>query len=289
MTLASLLLAVLAAGCNAVSSVMQRKANLQEPPSRRFGVHLLWRVVRQPSWGVGIGALIASFALQATALGLGTLSTVEPVLAVELPMTLFLGAWTFRHPLGWREYGSAAAMAAGLAVFVVAIGPSGGDAARVSGGVAGIAAAATLAAIIALVVVAERGAARARPALLGAAAGAMFGLTASLMKIAVAVVSRDGFAAVLRHWELYGMGAFGITSLVLVQAALHAGTLVAVQPGLTLMDPLVSVAWGTLLLGEASHRGPVLLLAPVGAAIIVAAVLVLARSPALSWLGPGSG
>jgi hypothetical protein len=71
-----------------------------------------------------------------------------------------------------------------------------------------------------------------------------------------------------------------------VQAALHAGTLVAAQPGLTLMDPLVSVVWGVAVLGEHVRLGAALVFAVLGAVIVAAAVLVLARSRAL--VGDGS-
>jgi EamA domain-containing membrane protein RarD len=68
---------------------------------------------------------------------------------------------------------------------------------------------------------------------------------------------------------------------VLVQAALHAGTLVAAQPGFTLMDPLVSVVWGVAVLGEHVRTGLSMAFAALGAAVVVVAVLLLARSRAL--------
>jgi hypothetical protein len=87
--------------------------------------------------------------------------------------------------------------------------------------------------------------------------------------------------ALLSTWETYATVAAGIGSVVLVQAALHAGTLVAAQPGFTLMDPLVSVLWGVGVLGEHVRTGTALLVAGLGAAFVVLAVLLLARSRAL--------
>jgi hypothetical protein len=122
---------------------------------------------------------------------------------------------------------------------------------------------------------------RARAAAYGAAAGSGFGLTASLMKVAITALEDGGVSRLLTTWETYAAATAGVCSVVLVQAALHAGTLVAAQPGLTLMDPLVSVAWGVGVLGEHVRLGVALVFAVLGAAIVAAAVLVLARSRAL--------
>jgi hypothetical protein len=49
-----------------------------------------------------------------------------------------------------------------------------------------------------------------------------------------------------------------------VQAALNAGALVAAQPGITLLDPLVAVLWGTVVVHEQTRTGPILLIAGLG-------------------------
>ena len=273
----SLVLAVLAAGCNAVSSVMQRKANRAEAMQCDFGVALLLRLLTRPAWLVGLAALITSFLLQATALAIGTLSAVEPVLVLELPLALILGSYVLQHPIRHRDWLVAVVMAAGLALLVAVLDPSGGDAQHISTPLALVAAAATAGGVVALVLAARSGPERSRAALYGVAAGSGFGLTASLMKLAVARLSADGPAGLFSAWETYAMVAFGIASLGLVQAALNAGTLVAAQPGITLLDPLVSLLWGTVVIGERTRTGPILLLAALGAAVIVGAALYLAR------------
>ena len=288
----SLVIAAVAACCNAFSSVMQRKANRQaseQPAGRRFGVALLVRLVENRAWLLGFTAMIASFLLQATALSIGTLSAVEPMLVIELPLTLILGAWLLHHPLPPRDWGTSAAMAVGLAVFIAVLAPSGGDAAGVDETVSAVATGATVAAIAGAAAFARYGPDRSRAAVFGAAAGAGFGLTASFMKIAVAHLTADGVLGLLRTWELYGMIAAGVASVVLVQAALHSGTLVAAQPGITLLDPLVSLLWGTTVVGETTRTGLALLGAAAGAAVIVTAVVVLSRVSARSAEGSSSG
>jgi len=273
----SLTLAVLAAACNAVSSVLQRKANRDEAEQREFGAALLLHLLRRPAWLLGFAALIASFLLQATALAHGTLSEVEPILVLELPLTLVLGAYVLKYPVRHRYWLVAAGMGAGLALLIVGLDPSGGDAAHISTPLALVATAGTVGGVVALVMAARSGPARSRAALYGVAAGSGFGLTASLMKLAVAQLSADGPAGLFSAWETYAMAVFGIASLGLVQAALNAGTLVAAQPGITLLDPLVSLLWGTVVIGEQTRSGPVLGLAGLGAALIIAGAVLLAR------------
>jgi len=277
----ALVLAALAAGCNALSSVLQRRANRAESEDTSFGLRLLVSVVRRPVWLFGLLAMIASFLLQAAALGLGTLSSVEPVLALELPATMLLAAWLLPVVLTGRDWALATMMAAGLAVFITALEPSGGDAGHVSHLRVLTAAGLTACGIAALVVAGTAGPRRARAAAYGAAAGSGFGLTASMLKVAVTALADGGVVALLRTWETYATVAAGIASVVLVQAALHAGTLVAAQPGFTLMDPLVSVLWGLGVLGEHVRAGAALVFAGLGAASVVLAVLLLARSRAL--------
>lgn len=278
MNVLSLLLAVLAAGCNAVSSVFQRKANKREGERRRFGVRLLLKLVRQPVWLVGVLAMIGSFLLQASALSIGTLTAVEPVLVLELPATLVLGAWVLHHPLRRRDWLGAVAMAAGLALMIAVLAPTGGDAQHTAPVIAVLATGAALTVIATLLLIGRFGPRGSRAALFGAASGSGFGLAASLMKMAMSALMHGGAVGLLTAWETYGAVVAGVGSVVLVQAALHAGTLVAAQPGITLLDPAVSILWGILVLGETVRQGPILVLAVLGAAIIAAAALALIRA-----------
>jgi len=122
----SYLLAVLAACANATSSVLQRKANRKVP--RRL--NLSWRLIRsllhQPVWFGGIAAICVGFLLQATALGEGQLSMVEPILILELPLTLILASRVFGQRMRGREWGSAVAMTAGLGALLYLLQPSAG-------------------------------------------------------------------------------------------------------------------------------------------------------------------
>jgi hypothetical protein len=288
------LLAVLAAVANAVSSVLQRKANRQAPGAHNLSWRLIADLLRTPVWFVGIVALITGFLLQASALGTGDLATVEPVLVLELPLTLMLGSRVFGNHLSRREWLPAVAMTAGLGGLLYGLAPTAGRA--VGPGwttwVAGIGI--TLLALTVLVAwaVRERGRARrdrrggrmAQAAILGVAAGATFGLTAAFMKGMTQEFAR-GFGALFTTWEMYGMVVSGLAGMFLMQSALNAGRLLAAQPGLTLADPVVAVAWGVFAFGEHVRGGLYSVLEVGSLAAVVAGAITLSRSPLLAGSG----
>jgi drug/metabolite transporter (DMT)-like permease len=57
---------------------------------------------------------------------------------------------------------------------------------------------------------------------------------------------------------------------------------VAAQPGLTLTDPIVSILWGVLAFHEQVRGGWFAVAGAASGLIVVAAVVVLARSPTLA-------
>ena len=276
----SLVLAALAATGNAAAAVLQRKAALEEQ-DKAFGRGVLGQLVRKPVWVAGILAMVAAFVLHATALNLGELSAVEPIIALELPLSLLFASWVFGSGLGRLEWTSTITMTGGVIVVLTALSPSPGKPTSVShvdyvlagGGTAG-----TLG-LLCLISRVFRG--PLRSACLGAAAGVSFGLTASLVKESVAQLSSRGLFGLVSTWQTYAAISFGVLGIILVQAALHAGRLVAAQPGITLMDPLVSTLWGVLVFDEQVRGGVYLLIAGLGAVAMLASVVVLAHSPLL--------
>lgn len=285
------LFAVLAAGANATSSVLQRKAGRQVPKKQNLSLRLVWSLAHEPVWFGGMMAVIVGFLLQAAALANGQLSVVEPILVFELPATLILASRVFGSRLHRREWGAAAAMTAGLAGLLYLLSPSPGQplGVRWYGWLASIGA--NLAFVAVMVAWGRRGPAGSGPrsgqsstrqaAVLAVAAGATFGLTAALIKGMTANLSR-GISALFTSWQLYAMIAAGVLAMFLVQSAMNAGRLVAAQPGLTLSDPIVSILWGVFVFHEQVRTGWFLVLAAASGLVMAAAVVVLAHSPLLS-------
>jgi len=281
----SYFLAILAAGANATSSVLQRKANREIPQRENLSWKLIWSLLHKPVWFCGILAVTFGFLLQASALGAGELSAVEPILVVELPLTLILAARVFGSRMGWREWGSTLAMTAALAGLLYFLSPTAGRSDTVHPYVWLIGIGANLALVGALVAWGRQGPAghshgeggtgssSRQAALFGVAGGSAFGLTAALMKGMTTHFS-NGFGAVLASWQLYAMVAAGVGGMFLVQSALNAGQLIAAQPGLTLSDPIVSILWGVLAFHEKVRGGSLSLLFAALCAVLLAAAVV---------------
>jgi len=277
--LASVLLALCAAATNAASSVLQRWANLRQVEAGHGPVARVVGLPRQPTWLAGIGVLIVSFLLQAGALAVGQLATVQPLLALELPMAVLLGSVVFSHHLRPAAWMAILAMTLGVVLFLVSLHPTAGTLEHPSGGALARAAGLT-AAIVALLVgaaFAARGARRA--ALLGIASGVAFALTAAFMSAALA----EGISwGLFGRWQSYLVPLTGIASLLLFQLGLQSGTLVAVQPGVTLSDPVVSVALGAWLFHEGVRTGTWLAPETLGIAIVGWGAIRLSREA--RWL-----
>jgi drug/metabolite transporter (DMT)-like permease len=275
-------LAVLAAVANGLASVLQRKAARDQPVSENLSMRLMWHLLHRPAWFGGILAVIAGFLLQAVALGSGRISVVEPVLVLELPATLLLAALVFRSSLSAREWGAAAAMTAGLAALLYALSPSGGSSAAVSWQL-WVTAVGLNVAVVGIGVgwaVSQPAGAR-RAAILGASTGCTFGLTAALIK-GMTDQAAHGLTHIFTSWQLYAMIVSGSGAMFLLQSAMNAGRLLATQPGLTLVDPVVSILWGVFVFKEQARGGWFVLLALAGAAVVTVSVVALARSPLLS-------
>lgn len=271
-------LAVLAALANATSSTLQRRANRDEPDDVAFTPRIMLDLLRRPVWLGGILAVIAGFLLQAGALSRGNLAVVEPVLTLELPFTLGLASVMFKARLRVREWTSAALLTGGVVLLLIALSPSGGSSAHVPLYEWGIGLAANLGVVGILVARGLRAGPAARAALLGVATGAMFGLTAALMT-RMSVGFASGVAGALTMWQTYAMIATGGAAMYLLQNALQAGTLVAVQPGLTLTDPLVSIIWGVIVFHEHVNGGLWYLVAVVAGGMLILGTVWLSNSP----------
>jgi hypothetical protein len=182
-------------------------------------------------WLIAFASLVASFLLQAVALRFGALSAVEPIITLEVPLTLLLASRVFPGRLSRGDWASILIMTAGMAGLVGALGPSGGDPTEVDDLTYVTAGAATAAGITGLVLIAGRGGPMWRTACLGAAAGTSFGMTATMIKATMAALAVGGISGLLTAWQTYVAVGSGVTGLILVQAALHAGPLLAAQPG----------------------------------------------------------
>lgn len=273
------LLAFLAAASNAASNILQRQANRQEPPEAAMRLRLILDLLHRPVWLAGLVTVIASFLLDAAALHAGRLAAVQPILVLELPLTLVGASIVFRSaPLRSREWGAIAVMSAGLAGLIFCLDPAGGHPRGVRAAAWGVGVAVTVGAVAVCVVGSLRDRGGRRAALLGLGSGIGFGLTAAFMKSTTGQLD-SGLVAVFETWSTYAMVASGLVAMFLMQNALQAGRLIAAQPGISLADPGVSILWGILAFGERIRGGAYTAGAVLSGVALAVGVVMLSRSP----------
>ena len=281
----AVLLALAASLCTATALVCQRAGARNTGPAAGFDARLIIRLARQPVWLLGIAAMIGGFVFQLTALRFGELALVQPILAAELLFVFgYLAVAGSRRPK-LRDWLAAAAMSAGIGVFLRLAAPSGGrlHAPGSSWLLAGLVTAGVVLAALAVAfgLRARPGVSRSRrAAVLGSATGISWGFMAAVIKELSSHLG-DGIGAIVSAWSLYLLLAAGAATMLLASHALAAGPLAASQPGFTIVDPLAASLLGVFLFGEHIQTGPAAL---AGEALALAVIIVGATALSRSCL-----
>jgi hypothetical protein len=211
------------------------------------------------------------------ALGFGPLALVQPLASLDVLFVLPLIARRQHRRLTLGDGIGAAAVAAGIAVFLVIATPSGGT------GVPGLTAwapvfvgAALLSGLAALAGLRVQG--KARVIWFAVAAGAMYGVLDSLAKATVDVLADRGLA-VLATWEPWALLAAGITGALLGQSAFSSGALSLSLPVIGTLSPITAVIIGATVFGEHLASSPWQLAVQLGGgALAVTGIFLLSRS-----------
>jgi drug/metabolite transporter (DMT)-like permease len=276
-------LALGAALANALTSIFQRMGVEKAPESATLRLSLIVHALQKKIWLLGFALMIVSFLLQATALHLGRLSQVQPVLTTELVFLVAVLATWFGFTVGRREWLGSLAVTAGLAGFLFFAHPEYGNqtpplwAWLIAGG-------ACTAGIGVAIALALRGPAWWRAAMFGTAAAISFAFTSACTK-AVADFAAHDVASLYRHWQTYALAAFGALAVFLAQNAYHAGPIVASQSSIVLVDPLASILIGVGIFGDSLRTsGPWGPLEAFSLLVMFAGAYWLAHSPLVSGI-----
>jgi drug/metabolite transporter (DMT)-like permease len=281
----SVLFALLTALGNGTASVLQRLAARTAPADRALHLSLFGYLVRNKVWLAGIAMVVVAAICQAVALGTGPVALVQPIFIIELPFTLLVASRITHRRLPRLTWFSVGLVTVSLGLGLAAAAPSGGsDTAPLRVWVITLIVTAAFEAVVITIGVRTRG--NARAAAFGLAAACGYALTATLMKSAIAALSH-GAAAFFSSWELYATAVAGVGALFLLQNALQAGSLVAVQPPLTLGDALISVAYGVTVYGEEVQTGGWLAVVIIAVIAIAIGCIELSRSLAMIHM-PGA-
>ncbi|MER7726062.1 DMT family transporter [Streptomyces sp. NPDC096323] len=288
MSVLVLVLAVSAACCLGFGFVLQQAAASHAPRSDYLSPRLLLDLMRVPTWLAGIGLMVCGMVLGAVALGKGEVSVVEPLLATNLLFAMALSRHRTGQRLGRQGWAGLWLLAGGVAAFLVAGEPKGGQAVSsplrhwlVIGVVVGLA--------LLLTAFAKHARSGVSPALLAVAAGLLYGLQDALTRVSGQRLSDGGWAAFVTSWQPYAVLVLGVTGLILVQSAFETGPLRLSLPALTAAQPLAGIACGIGFLGDQVRTDTgALAWQAAGLAAIVAGIVLLGLHPAMPE-GPVGG
>jgi drug/metabolite transporter (DMT)-like permease len=274
-------LALIAALFIAVSDAVQQRLAYDVTEERVGAIALFSRLLRNPRWWLGSLVAAVGFALQAAALGLGSVVLVQALFVTSLLFALPISAKLGHRKVTRSEWTWAVLLAAGVAVVVTVGDPQAGHS-RAPLGTWMVVIAVLVPALMLCLLGARIWSGPIRAVLLGVVSGSLWGLFSVLTK---GVVDRlgDGIWTLLRTPELYAWVLVAIAATVWQQSSFHAGTLTASLPTLTVAEPVVGSVLGVVVLGETLTTNDVGRFAIVLAVVvIVVATAALARGAAVA-------
>jgi drug/metabolite transporter (DMT)-like permease len=273
------LLALGAAFFIAIGDVIHQRTAQEVTDEPVSHIELFLRLLRDRQWWLGSIVAAVGFALQAAALGLGSVLLVQALLVTSLLFALPISARLSHRRVTRWEWTWAALLAAAVAVIVTVGNPTAGHSrASLETWTAVIA---VLGPALMLCVLGARiWSGPVGAVLLAVVSGALWGLFAVLTK---GVVDRldDGLWALLRTPELYVWILVAIAGTSWQQSSFRAGALTATLPTMTVAEPVVGSVLGIVVLGETLRPGDAgWLTLIVAVAVMVVATVALARGEA---------
>lgn len=248
-----------AVGFATSSALQHRVAGTVPTQVAHHALGVLGQVVRRPLWLLASTISFTALVLHATALKLGSIALVQPLMLVGVVFAVPVRAALDRTTPTWPELRAVLITVGGLAAVMCGVEPDSSPrppalvpaALMVCAGVG-------TAVVVLLTSTRLAGRPHRQAAVLGATSGAMFGLTAGLLKLIGATTSSAHPASsALPVVALVTAGALGTA---MNQRAYQIAPLSASMPLLNVLDVLVAVTFGALVFHETPGHGPVVLL-----------------------------
>jgi drug/metabolite transporter (DMT)-like permease len=275
----AVLLALGAAFFIAIGDVIHQRSAHEVSDEPVSHVELFMRLLRDGQWWLGSVVAAVGFALQAAALGFGSVLLVQALLVTSLLFALPVSARLSHRRVTRSEWTWAALLAGAVAVIVIVGNPTAGHSrASLETWTAVIAVLGP--ALVLCVVGARIWSGPVSAVLLAVVSGALWGVFAVLTK---GVVDRldDGLWALLRTPELYVWALVAIAGTAWQQSSFRAGALTASLPAMTVAEPVVGSVLGVVVLGETLRPGDAgWLTLIVAVAVMVVSTAALARGEA---------
>jgi hypothetical protein len=245
-------LALLAAFAFALGNVLQQKGTL-EAPADGDDPRFLVQILRRPVWLSGAACQGTGWVLQAFALDTGSLIVVQSLTTMSLVIALPLGKRITGQAVTRRVWTGAAAVVAGIVLFLSVGAPTGGTSTPPASAwwSAGLSAFAFVAVLGGLGRQRQGGT---KALLFGSAAGVAFALQSAVTKVFVTMVGQ-GLSEVLSSWTIYVLIASALVGFVLQQSALKTGVLAPAIASSNAVTLFGSVAFGASVFGENLSSG----------------------------------
>ncbi|EGD54327.1 DMT family transporter [Gordonia neofelifaecis] len=232
-------------------------------------------------WWLGAVVALLGFGLQATALGLGSILVVQPLVVLAVLFALPMEAWIDKRRLERGEWLWGVILVVCVVLFLVLARPVSTDR-RPNMLVMVITVSVLVVGLIGIVVNAERcRSAHFRALSYGLASGALFGVSALLIK-AVALRVVDDPVSLVHHAEMYLLVVVVVLAIIAQQRGFGAGDLQTSFPAMNVMEPTVAMVLGVALLGENIYvSAPTAVFLCVVALVAATAVVKLAQDAAI--------
>ncbi|GBE67013.1 hypothetical protein MFM001_34750 [Mycobacterium sp. MFM001] len=266
------LLALGAALFIAIGDVLHQRSAHEVTDEPVGNIGLFAKLLRDRRWWLGSLISAGGFALQAAALGLGSVLLVQALLVSSLLFALLVSARLSRRAVTRWEWVWAALLAGAVAVIVTVGNPQAGQS-RASWQTWAWVAAVLGPALVACVLGARAIGGRVAAVLLAIVSGSLWGLFAVLTKGVVGQIPH-GVGELLRTPELYAWGLVALAGTSWQQSAFRAGALTASLPTMTVTEPVVGAVLGVVVLGETLHTGRAGFVALAAAVVVMAAATV---------------
>ncbi|MFZ0834359.1 MAG: DMT family transporter [Mycobacterium sp.] len=242
---------------------------------------LFIRLLRDRQWWLGSLVAAVGFALQAAALGLGSVLLVQALLVTSLLFALPVSARAASRRVTRWEWVWAVVLAGSVAVIVTIGNPRAGQS-RASFETWAAVVAVLGPALVLCVIGARIWSGSVSAVLLALVSGSLWGVFAVLTKGVVDQLD-EGTWALLRTPELYAWALVAIAGTAWQQSSFRAGSMTASLPAMTVAEPVVASVLGIVVLGETLNTGDAgWLLLGLAIVAMVTATIALARGEALT-------